>query len=1500
MNPNSSYIFDFPALNSLFLNPKPRPSEPAALYSQDTGLQALRPEISTPAEKYKIDEIPKIREQIYNKVKQAVLEHVKFEDDNYKFVLEDVRYEGPEEVLPEQERRFVLSGYSLIRPLRATIKLIDKKENKVISSARKRIAAVPYLTNRGTFILNGVEYGMVNQTRLRPGVYTRVSNDGMYEAMVNIQGKGHRYVLDPESGVFSFTSGQANIPLLSLLRAIDIPDDQIRQAWGEEIYRINKAKTSSRDLTRIYESIFGKSPKANENVKESIKNYILNLKFDPVVNRITLKQDATQMTPELLLFITKKLLEASRGAADIDDRNHIGFLRVYGPEEIISEAIKFNLYKLNARFFAARAKRDVSAIPAGFFDHYIEAAIYGSGLGNALQQINPLEMLDNRYRVTRLGTGGISSKNLAGESLKELRHVHPSHLGFIDPLLTPEGENVGLDNRLAYGLLRDSNGNFYNKFKDVKSGKEVYLTPVDLFNKVVTFPGELEANRGFVRALFNNQHVLVKPRQVDYVLAAPDNMYSPLTNLIPMKQNSYAQRVSMGGRMIAQAVGLVDPESPLVRNAAPDGRSYDEIFGEYYRGSRAPVSGIVTKVARDHIEIQDSKNKKYNVYFYVDFPYNRKTFYTEYPVVKEGDRVDAGAFITKSNYVDSQGALALGRNLKTVYMAYEGLNFEDAAVLSESGAKKLASVHAYQKWIDKLPSMLFGLRKFQSIFPGLYKKEFYSKYDEDGVIKKGAIVKKDEPLVLAAKETRTGLRRLFVDASEYWDHEDDGEVIDVIKGDKFINVLVRSVHPFRVGDKIAGRYGDKHIIGAILPDSQMPKDSSGEPFELILNPLGVQGRVNLSQIWEALLGKVAKKVGEPIVLRDHSGNMVDFVSSLLKEHGIEDKEDVLIDKYKDKIKAVTGYRYMMKLHHMAESKLSGRATGGYTSEGAPVKGGFEGAKRIGLLEMMGILAHGAYNVARDARVIRGQANREFWAKIAAGYEIPQEPSIPFIYTKFQKMLIGAGLYPFREGSQERIFALTNSAIKELSKGRALRNGGAVSIKEGKLIPVPGGLFDSDIFGGFNGNLWGEIRLPEPIPNPLLEAPLARLFGLSKKDFRAVLFGEKRLGKYGSGAKAFIDAFEAISYPKLLSYYERRLEGAPPSQRDSILRNIKFLRALKDSKIPFKDLFWEAVPVLPPAFRPVGFLVGSEVPVSADINFLYKTLHEVSLAARELKEAGLLDSKDRARVYEAVNAVIGLADPLDPKHRQQGLKGLIPSIIGASPKVGLVQRKLLGAAVDLVGRGTIIPNPNLSIDEVGIPEAAAWQIYRPFVIRRLVKGGYAAADAIKEVLSKSARAKAALLAEMGSRPVIISRAPVLHKFGVLAAWPRLIPGSVMELPPFLVGGFGADFDGDAMQFHVPVAPEAVKEAIERLLPSRNLFSLQDFSAIIKPSMEYTGGLYYLSRLKPDPRLPRASVSSREELIEKLRSGEIKPNQLVTYSPPPSPSSGASFDSSRRLI
>jgi DNA-directed RNA polymerase beta subunit len=666
----------------------------------------------------------------------------------------------------------------------------------------------------------------------------------------------------------------------------------------------------------------------------------------------------------------------------------------------------------------------------------------------------------------------------------------------------------------------------------------------------------------------------------------------------------------------------------------------------------------------------------------------------------------------------------------------------------------------------------------------------------------------------------------------------------------------------------SGFHGDKGVVGRILPDDQMPRDAEGRPLEILLNPLGVLARNNTAQVYEALLGKVAAKTGKPIDIPSfQSGSLIDFVQKQLKDNKLSDAEDLEDPETGRKIPSVlTGMRYLMKLHHTAEAKSGGRDTGNYTAEGIPAKGGDASSKRIGTMETNAIISHGATEVLKDAKLIRGQRNDDFWRAFRLGYP-PSSPKIPFVYEKFMASLAGAGVNVKKDGNRLHLFALTDKDVGEMSAG-AIKSADTVEGDDYK--PVAGGLFDESLTGGAGGNRWSHIALNEPMPNPVMEEPIRRLLGMTKKDYREVIAGRRELwGK--SGGAAIQTALGKISVESEMHRYEEILRNGPRSKRDDAAKALGYLKTVQDKGINMQDWVMTKWPVLPPSMRPITVM--RKMQMVADPNYLYRDLFYANDDLAEIK--GVVGNKaadkERLRIYDGMRAVAGLGDPIQAKTQEKNAKGLLAHVFGSSPKVGMYQRRVLNSAVDVVGRATITPNPELGMDQVGLPESKAWTIYRPFVVRNLVRRGMPSAQAAIEVANQSATARSAMVDEIGKRPVIINRAPTLHRYGFMAAWPVLVKNDTLQLPPPIVAGFNADFDGDAMNYHVPVSDEAVKDAVEKMMPSKNLHSVRDFKVHYLPRHEFMMGLYLASRAK-NTNKPR-TFRNKEDVIAAYQRGDI---------------------------
>jgi DNA-directed RNA polymerase beta' subunit len=569
----------------------------------------------------------------------------------------------------------------------------------------------------------------------------------------------------------------------------------------------------------------------------------------------------------------------------------------------------------------------------------------------------------------------------------------------------------------------------------------------------------------------------------------------------------------------------------------------------------------------------------------------------------------------------------------------------------------------------------------------------------------------------------------------------------------------------------------------------------------------------------------------------------------------------------------------MKLHHTSEGKGQGRGLGNYTAERTPAKGGESGSKRVSLLDTSALLSHGATEVLRDAGLIRGQENPEYWSRYMSGYK-PSSPKVPFVYQKFVNHLKGAGINVIRDTSgRTNLMAMTNKDIDQMAGSREITNVETVDWK-GELKPIKGGLFDEKLTGGHNGDRWSYIKLHEPMPNPVMEEPIRRLLGLTKKKFEDVLAGRESInGRTGpQGVQA---ALAHINVDKEIEQARADIKSGRKTRRDTAVRKLGYLKSAQKMGLHPKEWVLDKAPVLPPAFRPISVLAGSggkRMPMVADANLLYRELFEANSALKDID--GQVDDlgDERLNVYNAFKSVTGLGDPLHPKNKERKVKGILKHVFGTSPKYGSVQYRLLGSTTDLVGRAVITPNPDLDMDQVSIPEERAWEIYKPFIVRRLVRRGMSRMRAAGAAKEKSQVAREAMVEEMGARPVIINRAPVLHRYGMMAAWPRLTKSSTMEISPLVVGGFGADFDGDAMQFHVPASPEAVQEAIDKLMPSKNLFAARDFDVHYKPSQEYVGGLYNATALIDKKNKPQV-FNSAEDAIRAYRQGKIDVDRKI---------------------
>jgi len=668
-------------------------------------------------------------------------------------------------------------------------------------------------------------------------------------------------------------------------------------------------------------------------------------------------------------------------------------------------------------------------------------------------------------------------------------------------------------------------------------------------------------------------------------------------------------------------------------------------------------------------------------------------------------------------------------------------------------------------------------------------------------------------------------------------------------------------------------FGNKGIIAQILPDNEMLQDENGEPFEVYQSPLGLPSRVNPMVLGSLQLGKIAKATGKPIVWKDFSkAPMADAVMKMLAEHGLKESEDLLDPSTGKTVPGVsTGYLYYLKFKHQGDKKEKARGTGDYTMEDLPLKGGHNSARRFGSMEIGAMFGHTGVDSAlmRDAKLVRGQANQEFWRAVRNGDAVPT-PGIPLVHKKFFEHLRAAGVNLEDRGNRIHMFAATEPDIEKLTGNRQVTDGSTYDSKD--LRPVAGGLFDPKIFGA-EGDQWAYYQLPEPILNPLMEKSIISILDWKEKDFQGVLDGERAVeGK--TGARAIHDYLANLDIDKEIAKAKTQLksEALPALKRDKILKRYRALEALQREHKRPEDMFISRIPILPPKYRPIS-VMGNDVGIVSDANYLYKAMIEATEDFKEAKKSlpdeMLMDA--RKDMHTAIKAVIGMVDSPDKKLQEKGVEGVLKWAFGkGSPKFGSLHRKIFGATVDTGGLAVAAPDSRLGIDEIGLPEESAWASFEPFTVRNLRLRGYSLSDAMKAVEERTPDAKRALEEEMSKRPVLVNRAPTLHKYNILAFWPKLMKGTTIRYNPLVSKGYNVDADGDTMNFHVPVSRQAVKEAVERMLPSKNLLNPATLKTHVLPIEEFSQGLYIASR---PPKGKPIKFPSKEAALQALRAGKI---------------------------
>lgn len=900
-----------------------------------------------------------VRNRIYSSVFDSINKFKPLEDDRFRLTLSNVKWMDPERFTRRERKEAVLGGGTLGRRIKGTWTLEDKTTGTPIETMDKVVARVPYLSSAGTYTYKGSEYTLQNQQRLRPGIYTRVKDNGELESHFNaLPGKGvsHRYELDPAKQVFKIKLGQAHIPLYPLLKAMGAKDGELQDLWGSSIFEANAKQNAAQSLLKLQQHVLPKkelrSGKDFPTLTQALVDVFNKTEVDPSVTMRTLKHPYTHGNKDTLLAITKKLLAVSRGEDKADDRDHLAYQQFFGPEDLFSERVNRDVGNYRKTIFREITKKgNLSKLPSGFFTRQLDDVLLGSGLAQPLEEINPLEILDKRSKMTRMGYGGISSLDSIPDSS---RSVSPSQMGFIDPIRTPESLRAGIDVNLARGTRKGSDRQIYTKLIDAKTGEEVWKSPEQIADAAIATKGSWKWDTKRIPVMKSGRTEYATRDKTDYILPSFEDATSPLSNLVALKSAEKPGRLAMGARYITQALPLRKPEAPFVQTALPEDKtkSFEDYYADAVGVKRARSGGQVVGLQDGVLKLKYDDGTDDEVELYENHPLNRKTYWNQTPIVKPGDRFGKDQLLVKSNFSDDNGQVAVGANFRTAYLPWRGHNFKDAILLSESAADRLSSQHMYQHALETTNLHKLGKKEFVSMYPQKYTKEVLDRFDDNGLLKPGQVVEYGDPLVLAIRQQEHTTNKIlkpgqssYVDDSVTWKHHSPGTVTDVVMGKKGPMVAVQSESKMEVGDKLSGRHGDKGVVAKILPDHQMPTDANGKPFEVLLSPLGIVSRANPSQVIEGWLGKIARQTGKPYKIADFDDieDLTKFAQDELRKNGLSAYDDIIDPQKGIKIPQVaTGERYLMKLHHVAESKAQGRNSGAYNSDGTPAKGGDAG------------------------------------------------------------------------------------------------------------------------------------------------------------------------------------------------------------------------------------------------------------------------------------------------------------------------------------------------------------------------------------------------------------------------------------------------------------------------------------------------------------------------------------------------------------------------------
>lgn len=436
-----------------------------------------------------------LRDDIFDRVLEGYKTKFPLENDKVKLELLDARYdERKKRYGIHDAKRALLEDGSLRTPLLGRVRLTDKLSGQALDEKELTLAHVPTLSHRGTFIVDGTEYGVQNQHRLKSGVYSRIKDNGEIESHLNTKsgtGPQMRVFMEPDTGVYRLKLAQSHAKLYPILKAAGVGDDEMENAWGPDILAANRdssKKDGERTLSKFYNNLlrYKADPAATPQQQgDAIRDKLNAMELDPEVNQRTLGKPHDRLSPAAIVDASAKLLKLQRGEIEPDDRDALANKTFHSVDDFLGERIKKDAGGLaRTLLFRSTYDRSLKSLKPGYFSPHQRELIVSNSLSNAMPGINAFEFRDQAARVTALGEGGIGDSSAVNKSS---RNVHPSMLGFIDPIRSSESTAIGVDARFAHRVKKGNDGQIYSPFRNRRSGDTEWLNPTQLAGKTVAF-----------------------------------------------------------------------------------------------------------------------------------------------------------------------------------------------------------------------------------------------------------------------------------------------------------------------------------------------------------------------------------------------------------------------------------------------------------------------------------------------------------------------------------------------------------------------------------------------------------------------------------------------------------------------------------------------------------------------------------------------------------------------------------------------------------------------------------------------------------------------------------------------------------------------------------------------------------------------------------------------------------------------------------------------------